>query len=437
LWFALAGFGIIGLIAVASAAWVTQFMTHALLEREAEVSQELFQNKADSEDSALFRHDAHNQPPNRPLLEFARQVANTPGIMRGNIYSTDGHILWSTEDQLIGRVFPDNQALERALQGKLVFEINSLKNYKAKYVAFGESGLFIQTYMPIRSIGGDRPVIGIVELYKYPTTLNATIDAGRRVIWLSALGAAVLLYLTLYWIVQRGAVLIEGQQEQLSNLQSFAVIGELASAVAHSLRNPMATIRSSVELCRSEIPAASPCAAHHVIHEIDRMDEYIRDLLAYAQPEQSRTRLLDPTMAINGVMAKRDAALRRNSIVVRQLDQRPQPSEVLVDPILFEHALTGIVTNAIEAMPDGGTLDVTVSADTSERNVIIKMTDSGPHVPDELVNRTTDRYFTTKSKGLGLGLALARGVIERWAGTLDITGIKNVGTTVTISLKKA
>jgi len=437
LWFALAGFGIIGLIWAVSAYWVTEFMTHALLERESEVSQEFFQGAVETEGDVLFQLDAQSQPPSPSLLEFAKHIVSSPGVMRVNIYSSVSQIIWSTEKQLIGRTFTDNDELEEALRGKRIFEINSIEHYKSEYVAFGQSGLFIETYLPIHASDDPNRVIGVVELYKFPTALNATIAEGRRIIWLSALGAAFLLYFTLYWIVQRGAKLIEGQQRQLSNLQSFAVIGELASAVAHSLRNPMAAIRTSAELWRSELPPGQTLVADDVIHEIDRMDEYVRDLLAYAKSDQSQIQRLDPMIVIDGVMTKRDSALRRNNIVVRRTDRRAQPSEVLVDPVLFEHALTSIVTNAIEAMPNGGTLDVAVSADSAGRNVIIEMADSGLGIPRELINRVTDSYFTTKSKGLGLGLALARGVIERWSGTLAIVSGKNVGTTVSITLKKA
>ena len=230
--------------------------------------------------------------------------------------------------------------------------------------------------------------------------------------------------------------LIEGQQMQLRNLQAFAAIGELASAVAHSLRNPMAAIRTSAELWRSELPPEATRVADDVIHEIDRMDEYIRDLFIYAGADKSQMRPVDPMAAIDSVITKRTAALRRNDIVVRRADRRPQLSDVLVDPVLFEHALTSVVTNSIEAMLNGGTLDIVVTTDSAGASVTIAIADSGPGIPPELIDRVADSYFTTKAKGLGLGLTLARRLIERFSGSLTITSVKGQGTTVSITLRK-
>lgn len=437
LWFAIAGFGILGLIWAGSAWWLVDFMTRSLLERESEVSQEFLQSIVDVEGAGLFKIDPHKLPRDAHLLRFAAQIAGTPGLMRANIYSLDKTILWSTEEQIIGRTFADNEDLEQALKGNRFTEINSLEHHKTEYVAVGAQGLFIEAYLPIRSNDAEHRVVGVIELYKFPTELNATIDRGRRIVWLSVLGAAMLAYFTLYWIVQRGAQVIESQQKLMHNLQAAALIGEFASAVAHSLRNPMAVIRSSAELWRHELPPGKTIIADEIVNEIDRMNEYVRDLLDYANSDKSKLRPHDPMTTVSTVLARRESALRRNKIVARPIDRRPENSEVLVDPLLFEHAITSIVTNAIEAMPDGGILDVTISHDTYEQCIIIEIGDSGPGIPPELISYVTESYFTTKSKGLGLGLALAQGVIERWAGTFSIASSREKGTIVSIALKKA
>ena len=437
LWFAVAGFGILAVIWIACAWWFTDFMTTNLLERESEVSQEFLQSIVDVEGAELFDSESTSATPNRPLVEFSRHVSTTPGIMRANIYSANRKIVWSTDPRLIGQSFPDNDELIEALKGKRITEINSIESHKSEYVGFGERGLFIEAYLPIRSNDAAKRVVGVVELYKFPTALNVSIAAGKRVVWLSGLGAALLAYFTLYWIVQRGARVIETQQRQLADMQSSALVGELASAVAHSLRNPMAAIRSSAELWRADPSHTDPAIADDVIHEIDRMNEYVRDLLDYAHSDRSRARPLDPSLALDTVLKRREAALRRNAIAVHKHDQRETASEVNVDPVMFEHALTSIVNNAIEAMPRGGRLDLTISPDESGRRVVIEIADTGPGIPQELINHVTESYFTTKSKGLGLGLSLARNVIERWGGVIDIQSSRENGTTVAISLKKA
>jgi two-component system sensor histidine kinase HydH len=197
----------------------------------------------------------------------------------------------------------------------------------------------------------------------------------------------------------------------------------------------MAAIRSSAELWRGETGGAGAVVAEEVIQEIDRMNGYVRDLLDYARADATQLSAFDPMTTIATVLSRRDAALRRNHITVQSIDHRDAPSRVLADPMLLEHALTSIVTNAIEAMPEGGALKIAVSRDALERRTDIVVTDTGPGIPEELVARVSESYFTTKSRGLGLGLALAKGVVERWGGSLRISA-SNAGTIVTLSLKQ-
>ena len=434
LWFALTAFVVVGLIAAVSAWSVTQFITRSLLERESEVSQEFFQGIVAVEGDDVFLRGPATPEGDTPLSAFARHVLGTPGVMRANVYSAERRVLWSTEPKLVGETFADNAELAAALRGARITEINSLDAGKSEYVAFGQSGLFIEAYLPIRSTV-DRRVIGAVELYKFPTALNATIAAGRDMIWFSAAVAAIVLWGSLYWIVQRGAAQIDRQQRQLREIQTVAVIGELAGAVAHSLRNPMASVRSSAELWRSELPPGHTGPVDDVIAEIDRMDVYVRDLLAYAHPDPARLRPIDPMAVIDAALTRCTAALARNRVVLDRRDHRDRPTTVTVDPLLFEHALTSLLTNAVEAMPDGGRLVVDCASATG--HTTLTLADTGVGISAEHLERLARTRFTTKSGGLGLGLALARGAIERWGGRLTMTSRPGEGTTMTIELTES
>ena len=94
------------------------------------------------------------------------------------------------------------------------------------------------------------------------------------------------------------------------------------------------------------------------------------------------------------------------------------------------------MTNAIEAMPEGGRLDLAVMRNPQDR-VIISINDTGRGIPAELLDRVTDSYFTTKTRGLGLGLILAKGIIERFDGKMTIASTVGSGTSVTVDLKEA
>lgn len=438
LWFAVGSFGTIAIICIVSAFWVANFLTRSLLERESEVSQEFLESIVSVNGGAMFRDDG-SEPgtPNPMLLDFAKHIVSMPGMLRVNIHSPNHRVLWSTEEQLIGKTFERNDELDEAFRGEGVTEIGTLPDSsKPEHVALGQSGHFIEAYIPIRADGGRGPVLGVVEFYKLPLALDATIRKGRRAVWIGAGLAALAMFLSLYWIVQRGARLIERQQLRLAHMEAFAAIGQMASAAAHSLRNPMAAIRSSAELWRSQQPPEEREVAEEVIREIDRMDGYVRDLLAYAKSEPYHLHPVDPLKVIHAILAKQQPAIARHRITAETAAGGPS-SKVMADEMLLEQALTSIVTNAIEAMPDGGKLVVAIGKGGRKGMLRIEIADTGSGIPAELLKRVTESYFTTKVRGLGLGLVLAKGIIERFGGHLGISSTRGVGTKICIDLKSA
>ena len=438
LWFLIGSFGTISVICLAAALWVANFLTHSLLERESEVSQEFLESIVTVDGGAMFRDDGNDlSGPNPMLLNFAKHIVSMPGMLRVNIHAPTHRVLWSTEQQIIGKTFGVNDELDEAFRGRRVTEIGTLPDSsKPEHVALGQSGHFIEAYIPVRANGGRGPVLGVVEFYKLPLALDATIRNGRRAVWVGAALAALTMFLSLYWIVQRGARLIEGQQSRLAHMEAFAAIGQMASAAAHSLRNPMAAIRSSAELWRSQQPADQREVAEEVIREIDRMDGYVRDLLAYAKSEPYHLQPVDPARIIDAILIKQHPAIARNRITV-ETALGGAPRRIMADAMLLEQALTSIVTNAIEAMPDGGKLTAAIVEGSRKGMVRIEILDTGSGIPEDLIQRVAESYFTTKVGGLGLGMVLAKGIIERFGGHLRIASTRGVGTKICIDLKSA
>ena len=102
---------------------------------------------------------------------------------------------------------------------------------------------FVELYIPLRETSTG-PVIGVVELYRIPFALARAIDAGTVLTWMISLGIGLFLYGVLFWIVRRADRLIRSQQERLIESETLGALGEMASAVAHGIRNPLASIRS-------------------------------------------------------------------------------------------------------------------------------------------------------------------------------------------------
>jgi two-component system sensor histidine kinase HydH len=209
----------------------------------------------------------------------------------------------------------------------------------------------------------------------------------------------------------------------------------MASAVAHSLRNPLSGIRSSAELLRLEYPAIKP-VPDEIIGEVDRLDQCVRELMDYARSDAVSVQRVEPLDVVRDAVARQRVALDRARVVVTIDDQRRTRRPVDVDPPMLGQAMASIITNAIEASSDGGRLHIVLSEPDS-RHAMISFTDSGSGIPANLLSRISEPFFTTKIHGLGLGLALARRIVERFNGTLDILSSEQGGALLRIKLAVA
>ncbi len=434
LWFAICSFGVIAAVASGSAWWLTNYMTSSLLQREGKLAQEFLESIVNVNGAVTFEDRKANEPANPMLLDLAQHLLGMPGISRINIYSLPRRVIWSSEPQLVGTIGERNGELEEAFEGQVVTELSDLGHEKGEHVALGKSGFMIEAYIPIRSNAGKGPILGVIEFYRLPVELDVMLRNGRLVVWLGAATAALLLFLALYGIVQRGAMVIERQQDSLSRMETLAAIGQMASAVAHSLRNPMSSIRSTAELWGDQLPPETRFVATETIAEVDRMDRYVKDLLAYAQSERSQLAPVDTVGVVDAIIETNQRAAERAGVTIRRTGGGE--ALVLANERLLEQSLTSLVTNAIEAMPAGGTLEIVVAPKRRGR-VKLTFVDTGRGIPPDLLKRVADSYFTTKSRGLGLGLVLARSIIEKFGGRMEIASVVGAGTRVTVDLRAA
>lgn len=429
LWFATASLGVIAALSLALGLVMSNFLTERLLEREAEVTQEFLQSilRAERTQDRIFGRQTPEA--REALASFAEHIVNLPGQLRANIYSVDRTVLWSTDATLIGKQFGPNHELDDALKGERVTEFGVL-DAKSEHVALAEivgRRHFVETYIPLRGASGS--VAGVAELYLAPDALQKTIDRGRLMIWTLALCGGAILYITLFWIVRRGALVIEQQQSKMMEMETLAAIGQMASAIAHSLRNPLAAIRSSAELLQSGKDGETREVAGEVVSDVDRMDRYVRELLHYTRSDVATPQLFDPVEVARGCAENTRGAASRQRVVIAIEDRRQGARRIESDPTLLGQALTSVITNAIEAMPEGGRLDI-AAEDAPGGAMRLTMRDSGRGMEPETLAQIAQPFFTTKTRGLGLGLALAKRIAERFGGRLTIDSTPGRGTCV-------
>ncbi len=231
---------------------------------------------------------------------------------------------------------------------------------------------------------------------------------------------------------------LEEAQAQLIQSEKLASIGEMSAAVAHGLRNPLASLRAAAQVTLHYVGNA-PVAQEHlrmVIAEVDRLDRRITHLLSFSRPGPLRPLLEQLPRLVDGLLPTFAGPLRDRGIRL-EIDLSNDLPDVYIDPIQVEQALGEILSNALDAMPDGGSVTIRGycrPANGKAGSVILEIVDTGDGITAQLLPSVCDPFFTTKAEGTGLGLAIAKRYIAQNGGRLDIASRPGIGTTVSITL---
>jgi len=236
-------------------------------------------------------------------------------------------------------------------------------------------------------------------------------------------------------LVQRNEQL-KDTQEQLVRTEKLAAVGTLASGVSHELRNPLSSIKNAVFLLKRKLSRkVMPDIDEKVIQfldimdkEIDRSSRIINDLLGFtrvAKPARIRS---DITIVINEALSR--VKIAENIKLSKDL-QSDLPM-VTIDANQIVQVLINLIENACQVMTDGGELQI--SARKSKVFMEIEITDSGCGIPEKDIKKIFDPLFTTKPKGIGMGLAVCHGIIDKHNGIIEVKSQEGKGTNMIIKL---
>jgi signal transduction histidine kinase len=227
-------------------------------------------------------------------------------------------------------------------------------------------------------------------------------------------------------------------QSQLVQSEKLASLGQLAAAVAHGLRNPLASIRAAAQLGRHRLPPGSPAREQleAVIAEVDRLEKRIVHLLDFARPVAFSPSPTSLPELVEGVVGVFEEKLSRQGVRLRLELESPLP-QAWVDSSQIEQALIEVMANALEAMPAGGSLSVAARTGPARADasvVELSIADTGEGVPPGALPRVGEPFFTTKADGTGLGLSIAKRFVQQNHGEFAIANAAERGTLVTITL---
>ena len=221
---------------------------------------------------------------------------------------------------------------------------------------------------------------------------------------------------------------MEEIESELELSRRMAAIGRLTSGVAHEVKNPINAIVVHLELLRNKLGDPNAPGIRHlevIEAEIRRLDRVVQTLVDFSRPVELQLREQDLRAVIGDLLALATEELStRNVILIDHMPSKPVLANVDAD--LLKQAALNVIENGAQAMPDGGKLEVTLEID--RKSAIICIADEGVGIPDEIRDRIFDLYFTTKSGGSGIGLAMTYRILQLHHGGIEVQSREDRGT---------
>lgn len=222
-------------------------------------------------------------------------------------------------------------------------------------------------------------------------------------------------------------------EAQVRQAQRLADLGILAAGMAHEIRNPLSAIKTFVALLprKLEKPGFLEKFQQTVPREINRLNTLIEEMLELSRPPRYRLKPTDISALVTHCTTLLEADVNARNIVF-QTNFPDGPAWVQADADQLEKAVVNLLQNGAQAMPGGGTLQVSVFFDQDQ--VVVAFRDTGHGMPPEMVDNIFNPFFTTKAKGTGLGLAITHKVITEHGGRISVDSREHEGTCFTVRL---
>jgi len=235
----------------------------------------------------------------------------------------------------------------------------------------------------------------------------------------------------------------EYHQELIQRADRMASIGELASGIAHEIRNPLAGIQGAIQILAEGFPEddARRGVTDEIQKQIYKLERLVKDLLNYAKPVPTNYLATDMNQLVDKVvtffMVQRG---KSENVKIEKKLFSPLP-KIMLDPNSMEQAFLNIILNAQKAMPEGGTFTISTHALPGRRDdgkevqeVQIIFEDTGIGILKENLHKIFNPFFSTRSDGTGLGLSITKNIIEEHGGRIEVESQVNVGTKFIITL---
>jgi signal transduction histidine kinase len=451
-------------LALAMAVALSSLLARAVSDWEWENTATLVRREIDRARLApLFARAPGPESTERWARDISQLFAGIPEVTRIKVWNPEATVLWSDETRLIGQRFLDNRELQVALAGRVEVEIKTLTGAENLYEPRGAR--LAEIYVPIFA-ANPGPVVGVIEIYKTPVRLFATIDRGERLIWSISLVGGVILYLILLPLVSevygrqvREEVLRE-QAEQLERevakrtqdlretnvrlVEADRVKSRFLASVSHELRTPLNSILGFARVLLKGMDGELTERQVGSLRAVEKSGTYLLQLVTTvleasrldAGNVELQPQPFDPRVLVEECV---DAAriLAGGKPVTIESEVAADVATLHADRVAVKQILLNLLSNAVKFTPQGRVL-VQVRLEPGRAHILVQ--DTGVGIRPEDVHRVFEPFVRlepgveTDEGGSGLGLAVTKRLVELHGGRVWVESRQYAGSTFHLTL---
>jgi len=375
--------------------------------------------------------------------KVVRSTLHSFKVDQVNIYDMENTVSYSFNKSIIGQKDIGGTGYQNAIEGQATSKLIQRGNFweillgipkESKIVTFAP----LRVERPMSTLSG--PVLGVVEIVQDLSDEYHAIFRFQILVVLTYAIVMGVLFLVLLFVVKRGESISEKRaqerlelKEQLSRAERLSSLGEMAAGISHEIRNPLGIIRSSAELLRKKMAALDPVNTipNVIVEETNRLNDIITGFISYAKPKKPSLIPCRVEDIIEKNLKFLESQMQEQGYQILRHYENNSP-EIMADSAMLYQAFLNILINAMQAMPQGGNIHVSVGVDEKFVNIVFE--DEGEGIKESVLGKIWEPFFTTKDTGSGLGLGIVKNIVESHGGNIHIEQRTPKGTRVSVNL---
>lgn len=373
---------------------------------------------------------------------IVKSTLHSFNVEKVNIYDKNNTIIYSYDQKLIGSDNVGGKGYLSALSGASTSKLIQRGNFFQILFGFPQNVKLI-TFAPLRTEEPlptlTRQIFGVFEIVQDISEDFKTIFRFQILAIITITLIMGALFLALFFVVKRGEAIIENRarerlrlKEQLTKAQHLSSLGEMVAGVSHEIRNPLGIIRSSAALLKKKMNHFDPSSTipDIILEESDRLNNIITDFLNFAKPKMPNLTLCRVEEVLDRNITFLASQIEKQGYIIKK--HYDNPPKIMADSAMLYQAFLNILINSMQAMPGGGKIDIQLTS--KDNSVTITFEDEGEGMPEDVMEKIWEPFFTTKEKGTGLGLGIVKNIIEMHNGIIHIDNRSTRGAQVLVKL---